>query len=347
MRRIYTLVIACFIAYSGSTQSLSNSNYNLLSDLEDSLKSHALNMIFHENPNMRLNEDSLFTRQFVRALRTPHSFSYPFDSIITVSKVYAPDSSFRIFTWQYQKDENYFRQRGAIQMKTTDGSLKLYPLFDMSEFTKRPVDSLRTNQNWIGAIYYNVVLKEYNNKKYYTLFGFDDYSSSVTRKWLEVLTFNQTGEPVFGGKVFTYKQDSLKPESPAYRFLLQYKKDGRARMIYDPEMDMIVFDHLISESNDQSDAATLVPDGDYEGFQWKNGQWVHVEKIFNQKIDISKVDPLIGNAPLEDPLRDKQGNLNEDKLTQQSLKNMKAAEEKLKAEKAKAEAAKKKKKKEL
>src|SRR6476469_4932951 len=227
MRKLFILILSCSLTIAGISQNLSASNYNMLSYMDDSLKTYSLNMIFQESLNVRLSEDSVFTRQFVRALRTPFSFSYPFDSVITVSKVYAPDSSFRIFTWEYQKDENYFRQRGAIQIKTADGSLKLFPLFDMSEFTSRPVDSMRTNQNWIGAIYYNIVQKDFNGKKYYTLFGFDDYSSSVTRKWLEVLTFNQNNEPVFGGKIFSYKADSLKPEAPAYRFLLQFKKDGR------------------------------------------------------------------------------------------------------------------------
>jgi hypothetical protein len=50
-------------------------------------------------------------------------------------------------------------------MKTTDGSLKLFPLFDMSEFTNRPTDSLRTNQNWIGALYYGIVKKSLQQQR--------------------------------------------------------------------------------------------------------------------------------------------------------------------------------------
>jgi hypothetical protein len=49
-------------------------------------------------------------------------------------------------------------------------------------------------------------------------------------------------------------------------------------------MDMIVFDHLISESNEPQKKFTLIPDGDYEGFKWQNGKWVHVTKLFNQAL---------------------------------------------------------------
>jgi hypothetical protein len=28
----------------------------------------------------------------------------------------------------------------------------------------------------------------------------------------------------------------------------------------------------------------LIPDGDYEGFEWKNGQWMHIDKVFDFKL---------------------------------------------------------------
>jgi hypothetical protein len=213
------------------------------------------------------------------------------------------------------RDETYYRQRGAIQMKTTDGSLKLFPLIDMSEFTANPVDSVRNNFNWIGAIYYGMIMKTWNNKKYYTLLGYDDNNFRSTRKWLEVLSFNEKNEPVFGGRYFVYPNDSIKPAQPAYRFLMEYKKDGRAKLVYDPEMDMIVFEHLISESKDPSKRWTLIPDGDYEGFKWKDGKWVYIEKVFDFKL-------ADGQAPVEMPLKDGTGKSDEQKLWEQSQKNI-------------------------
>jgi hypothetical protein len=215
----------------------------------------------------------------------------------TVSRLYAPDSSFRIFTWQIERDESYYHQEGAIQMKTKDGSLKLFPLFDVSDYTSTPTDSVRSNKNWIGAIYYNIVLKEFKGKKYYTLFGYDDNDMSSTRKWLEVLTFDENDQPVFGGDYFDYKDDELKAPQPVDRFLLEYEKDARARLVYDPDLKMIVFDHLISESNEPQKKYTLIPDGDYEGFKWENGKWEHVDKLFNQALKD-------GQAPRPQPLFD-------------------------------------------
>ena len=290
----YTLVVLLFISSSVKAQ-LRNEDLKALKSQEDSLSYYSHEMVFDSFAENRFHYDSVFIRKFVQALRTPHSFNYPFDSVLTVSKLYAPDSTFRIFTWELQRDESYYRQEGTIQMKTKDGSLKLFPLFDVSDYTSTPTDSVRTNKNWIGALYYNIVMKEFKGKKYYTLFGYDDNDVSSTRKWLEVLTFNANGEPVFGGNYFTYKDDELKPQQPVSRFLLEYEKDAHARMVYDPEMDMIVFDHLISESNEPQKRYTLIPDGDYEAFKWQNGKWVHVDKLFNQSLQD-------GQAPRPQPL---------------------------------------------
>lgn len=298
--RSFLFLIFAFIITSVYAQKINSVDLQQLRTSEDSLKVYAKQMIFDADAGARFRADTIFIKNLVQALRTPNSFHYPFDSVITVSKLYAPDSSFRIFSWQLERDESYFRQYGAIQINSTDGSLKLFPLFDVSDFSSQPTDSVRNINNWIGAIYYGIVMKQAQEKKYYTLLGYDDNDFISTKKWIEVLTFNN-GTPVFGGRYFEYPEDSIKPLPPAYRFCLEYKKDARARMVYDSELDMIVFDHLVSETNEQSKKFTLIPDGDYEGFKWQNGKWIHVDKLFNQKLKD-------GEAPLPQPFYDENGN---------------------------------------
>ena len=125
---------------------------------EDSLKVFADSIVNGGDPSLRFRSDSQFVRTLVRTLKQPYSFYYPFDSLQTISHLYAPDTTFRIFTWQYKKDDFLYLQEGAIQMRTPDGSLKLFPLFDISMFTGKPLDSVRSRKNWIGAIYYNIIL---------------------------------------------------------------------------------------------------------------------------------------------------------------------------------------------
>ena len=212
-----------------------------------------------------------------------------------------------------------YLQKGAIQVRTPDGSLKLFPLFDYSMYTGKPEDSVRKKEQWIGAIYYRIIQKEHNGKKYYTLLGFDDFSISSNKKWMEVLTFNN-GEPEFGGPYISFKNDSIKIPVKS-RFHIEYKKEANTTFNYNPELDMIIVDHLISETEEPAKKSTYIPDGDFEGFKWENGQWVHLYKVFDFKLQD-------GQFPQDALIKDEQGNIDEKKLEEASQRNIDKAAEK-------------------
>src|SRR3954447_22285943 len=217
----FLLLVVFFVVVSAHAQRLSPSGLSTLKKDEDSMKIYSREMITDKTATQRFSADSVFVRMLVRSLKTTNSFYYPFDSLETVSRIYAPDSSFRIFSWQWSRDDDYYRQRGAIQMKTADGSLQLYPLLDMSEFTTAPQDSVRTGNNWIGAIYYGIVMKTFNNKKYYTLLGYDDNNRRSTKKWMEVLSFDERNCPVFGGPFFDTTVGKIATSASLARYCLE------------------------------------------------------------------------------------------------------------------------------
>ena len=279
MKKLIVLLVLSFSCPALFAQGISKADLKTLKQKEDSLKDHAVKIIQGINADDRFNSDSTFTRMLVRALKTPNSFRYPFDSLQTVSVLYSPDSVFRIFTWQLVINENIIRQHGAIQMKTYDGSLKLFPLIDKSDVTTNVADTVGNNYGWIGAIYYKIILKRSGNKNYYTLLGYDENNIRSSRKMIEVLDF-VNDEPIFGGRYFSYEEDAVFKTSHS-RYIMEFKKEAGPRLTYDPDLDMIIVEHLVSESNEPKKKWTLVGDGDYEGFKWKNGKWVHVEKVFN------------------------------------------------------------------
>ena len=307
---------------AANAQKFAPKDYAKLKRQEDSMKVYGEKMINERTALQRFLADSSFTKTLVRALKTPNSFHYPFDSLLTVSHIYAPDSSFRIITWQFTRDEDYYWQRGAIQMRTADGSLKLFPLHDVSNFTSAPQDSIRTGKNWIGCIYYGIVMKTINERKFFTLLGFDDNNMRSSKKWIEVLYFDEMGNPQFGGPFFSIPSGNIRAGGGGRqaRFVLEYKKDGKARMNYDKELDMIMFDHLVSEDGKTDKPYTYVPDGDYQGFKWMSGKWVQVDKVFNQKLEDWQ-------APMPKPVKDVDGKSNEQMLMRQSEKNSKRLKE--------------------
>lgn len=318
---LFSISMVCAGFFSVATaQTITAADKKKLQVKEDSLAEYAKYLITDTLTEDRMVSDSIFVKTLIRSLQIKNSFYYPFDSVIGVSKLYAPDSTFRIFTWNLQYDNYYGRQRGAIQMRTRDGSLKLFPLRDVSEFTDNAMDSARTRNNWIGAVYYNIIKTQHQGKSYYTLFGFDGHGVRSSKKWIEVLHFNPNGEPIFGGEFFSFSTEARKRNKP-YRFSLEYKKDARVLANFLKEENVILIDHLISESDEPDNPWTLIPDGDNEGFKWENGKWVHVEKVFDYKVDMTGADPYLGRPPLEAPILGKDGKRDEKKLMEQSIKN--------------------------
>lgn len=296
-------------------QSITSADMKQLKAKEDSLLQIARYMILDTVAAGRLLAYKDFVPTLLRGLKIKNSFYFPFDSVLGISKLYAPDSSFRIITWYMEVDDYQGFQRGFIQMKTADGSLNGYFLFDNSDYVENPNDIVSRDSTWIGAVYYNIIKTQYQGKNYYTLFGIDRNSVRTTKKWIEVLTFDQKKEPVFGGQYFSFEEDSVKRKN-LHRFSIEYKKAARTYVNYEPDMELILVDHLISETDEPDFPWTYVPDGDYEGFKWQKGKWVHVDKVFNFKLED-------GQAPVDDPIMDLKGNKNEEKLKQQSELNKK------------------------
>jgi len=300
MKNNIIITIALILTINNSfAQHFNKEELFFLKAKEDSLQPLSEKIVMAMNPEDRLRADSFFTKILVRALKTRNAFHYPFDSLFAISKLYSPDSVFRIFTWQLVIDENKVRQHGAIQMKTSDGTLKLIPLIDNSENTYKLQDTIVNNSAWIGAIYYKILMNKIRDKKIYTLLGYDEGNIRISRKIIEIMHF-ENDAPIFGGSYFDYSSDTSHILYEA-RHVMEFKKEAGPRLTYDDEMKMIIMEHLVSESNEPTKKWTLVGDGDYEGYKWGNGKWNYISKVFNQIIPE-------GKAPVPENFLDKKEN---------------------------------------
>ncbi len=322
MRILISLFITFSLFGSAVAQRISTSDRAQLDEYNDTLGKLGGLTLDAITPPERLRYDSMFTVTLVKALQLPYSFYYSFDSILTAPILYPSDSSFRIITWHYEKDGGEYRQKGAIQFNTADGRLKLTPLYDYSEFAENPQDSIRDNRHWVGAIYYSIVTKESKGKKVYFLLGYDENNMLTTRKWIEPLQFDDSGNAVLGGDFFAIGNDSIFPAT-SRRYKVEFKKYANARVNYDVQQDMIIMDNLVSETNEPEKLYTLIPGGDYEALKWENGKWKFIDRLF--------VDNLgDGNEPLPATILNDAGLPNEDVLGKQSEKNKKQEEAKKK-----------------
>lgn len=312
MNKISLFLISFILINNLSFAQISGFDRKALQKKEDSLKTISLQIIQGRTDGERFAADSQFTKMFVRALKIKNSIYYPFDSLLTISKLVPEDSSFKIFTWQMVVSDNLTRQHGAIQIRTPDGSLKLFPLIDKSDVTSDEEDTVGNNFGWIGAVYYKIIEKHAFGKDYYTLLGYIENNISSNKKVIEILTFND-GQPLFGGSYFSFQDNSVIKKYRA-RYIMEYKKNASPRLTYDPDQDMIIYEHLISESGEPQKKYTYIPDGDYEGLAWRDGKWVHIQKVFTQKTPE-------GQEPMPAPIRDANGNIDETKLSNRRPEN--------------------------
>ncbi|MFY0254952.1 hypothetical protein ACDQ55_13475 [Chitinophaga sp. 30R24] len=285
---------------------------NRLKHSQDSLQQLSQEIFTGRGDDSRSKAVDKFIPTLVRALKVKYSFRFPFDSLKTVSIQYPQDSAFRIFSWALEYENGFYRHYGAIQMNTSDGQLKLFPLIDASDYMTN-TDTITDNKSWYGCLYYNVIHRHYFNQEYYTLFGWDANNPRSQKKIIEMLTF-KNGQPVLGGTLFSFAEDSI-PTPVRNRFIIEYKKEGTATLNFNKELGMIVFDHLISETNEPMKKSTYVSDMDYEGFKWQAGKWVHVNKIFHDAI------PLGQGAPAPLPLDQKKKSMTHPKSAEDYLES--------------------------
>lgn len=230
----------------------------------------------------------------VRTLKIENSFRYQFDRLKSVSILAPPDSSFRIFTWQLFVNDSTYRYYGAIQMNSRD--LRLFPLIDRSnDMDDRPFSEQLSPDRWYGALYYN--LRQFDTKEgpKYLLFGYDAYSFFDKRKIIEVLSFDDSGKPVFGAPVFDRPDTKIAEQ----RLLFEYAAEASVRVNWDEYYQMVLFDHLIPWPSAYGRGISFVPDGSYEGLKLEKGRWKHIAKVFNDVMD---------EAPRPEPVLDTRKN---------------------------------------
>jgi len=218
------------------------------------------------------------------------------DSTALLVDLISEDKKVQIVTWGIEFDGKweYF---GLL--KSYNQSKKTYQVYDLvstdflSSLDKK---ELFDQNNWPSGVYFKMIEKEYNKRKYYTFLGWLAPISQTSYKFIEVMTLSKSGKPYFRktnyfktGKQYDNRQ--LFSYSRQSKFLLDYgiyeystRKWNRKKKEYDIDEyseELIVFDHLISQYPNMKDLPEfMVPVGNLiDAFKFDNGKWVYVTDI--------------------------------------------------------------------
>jgi hypothetical protein len=240
-----------------------------LSVWQDSLKAISHRIYNNNSEPERYNASYTFIKTLVSALKTPHSFTFNFDSLKAISIQTPPDKKFRIFSWHVMNNDGSYRYYGTIQMNNPEGKLEMFPLIDFTPAIKNPTDTVTTNEKWYGAQYYQIVPVTANVKSpYYILLGWKGNTIKSNKKVIEILQF-KNDKPVFGLAAF----DGDKNSPNKKRVIFEYTRQASMVLNYDPKIGMIVFDHLAPPDPKLEGKYDLYgPDFSYDGYKVLNGR---------------------------------------------------------------------------
>lgn len=261
--------------------------------VEDSLKRLGKVILTGENDFVKYNANEKFLTLLENTLIEENSFNYPFDSLVTIARLVAPDNKFRLFNWHIKKTDNTYEYFGVLQVWS--GKQKKYLIFrltDNSATIIKPETQALDCQYWYGAHYYKIIYTKSRGKKYYTLLGWDGNDMLTQKKIIDVLTFNANDKPIFGASIFKYNKKTQK------RVIFEYSATTMMSLKYDKQYisykkkqrRMIVFDRLApSDKKLEGQYQFYFPETNiFDAFVFRAGKWVMVKDIDARMEKMSK-----------------------------------------------------------
>ena len=105
MKKQILISICILLGFSALSQ---KGNKTLISEYEDTLKVMAHEIMNAPSEEERRIANTAFITNLNEVLQYEKSFTFPFDSLITIAKIKAPDNTFRIFNWLLRKDNDTY-----------------------------------------------------------------------------------------------------------------------------------------------------------------------------------------------------------------------------------------------
>jgi hypothetical protein len=201
-------------------------------------------------------------------LEYPESFLYSFDSLPFVGQVHSSDSLIRVYSWNFPNPEGTHQYFGFIQKRPVPGENALY--FELKQGSGNlsgAEEIIFTSDNWYGALYYEIIPVNLNNKTYYTLLALDLNDFFTNKKLIDILYFEDNlvkfGAPVFqiGKKI-------------QFRVIFEYSSRAVMSLRYDSNRKMIIHDHLSPfQPRYEGQFHNYGPDFSFDGFILENDRW--------------------------------------------------------------------------
>jgi hypothetical protein len=195
-------------------------------------------------------------------------FRHRLTNLRYLGQITSPDSLIKIITWNLileNEPGRYFTY--FIRKQEQNKENTVYRL--SAGYTDKPVipDSTYTGTNWYGALYYDLKPYIIGNKRFWVLLGIDYGNAYISRKIIDVLSFNEDGSIVFGKDWFA------DGDQKKFRVVFEYASNAMMSLRFRSD-NSIVFDHLVPFSASKKDDRQYYgPDYSFDAYNFENGIW--------------------------------------------------------------------------
>lgn len=204
--------------------------------------------------------------------RSDSVFDHSFNELRYFGQVTSRRAGVKILTWNLLLFDSPSRYYSYFIFRPERENV-IYKL--SGTYTEQPVrtDTIYTNENWYGALYYDLRHFRQDNQTWWILLGIDYGNPSVTRKIIDVLSIGDDSSLVFGKKIFKANNE-LK-----YREVLEYSSEAVASLKFGSDKT-IVFDHLVPMSPAlRGQKEFYGPDFSLDAYNLEDGIWKLEENV--------------------------------------------------------------------
>jgi hypothetical protein len=195
-------------------------------------------------------------------------FNHRFTNLRYLGQITSPDSLIKIITWNLiveDGDNKYFCY--LIKRSGKTGSGRVFKI--SGTYSQAPIrtDTTYSQLNWYGALYYDIRPFELNDQINYVLLGIDFGNSFITRKIIDILSFNSKDEIVLGLSCFMAGKE-IKP-----RIVFEFASTAVMSLRFNTDKS-IVFDHLSPFDPEFKDNYQYYgPDFSFDSYDFDKGFW--------------------------------------------------------------------------
>lgn len=236
-------------------------------EVADSVNHYLQQMAVSEKDTDKRTAHNQMKKMLARVLLKTEVFQYPFSEVKQMAILNDPKGEIRVWSW-YVPLRDSPAEYGCFVVRY-DAKKKMCRVDELknSDWPERAEQTALKADQWMGALYFNMLPVRSKGRDYFLLFGWNAHSELSNKKLVEVLHF-QSGKLKLGLPVF------LRDGKSAKRLVFEYHKDAIFTLEYSEDLKMIVFDDLgPTHPSFEGKFAQYVPLQTFSGYKQNKGQW--------------------------------------------------------------------------